>query len=828
MNQSSIELYFNYTFYNVVTLSVIKILLADNVALFHKIIGSALADVNVSFHAVNSLKQAKELLDEMHFDIVCCGLYLADADGLSLLRYFRSNPAYTHNPFLILTGENSFEIRQKALQEGATSIFCKSSELDDLITYLRRFVRQFDKMSGSVLLLEDSISQQKYIKEVLQDAGMEVDAVENVNDALELLDQKVYHLILTDIILQGEKTGLDMVSQVRRLKDARGDTPILAMTKADDAARRIELFRLGINDYLPKPFGAEELIVRVRHLISGSSFVKAQNEMLNNFLKFSVDPVCVVDKQGFVKNRNVLFKQLICHNVDGQNLTYVQELFQDEMQLAQLESCLATTSTGMLVLDVTLSTLNGMHSHQIYVQSFKEVDSNTQCYILMFRDRATDMGLSNQLEYLNQYDPLTNLKNRNCFNNELNKACDKKESFALILLDIHQFKFINSQYGQNSGDAILQMMASHLDEHWGKDALVFRTVADEFAMIVPSLQSYRELEERCFDIQEILTRPCLINKELIQIRVNIAAGVFPNQASQPDTITSLIMGALNLAKSHSKPKPVIIDDLIAAKIQNRNQIRFLLQQALSNDEFELNFQPLIDATTFTVMGCEVLIRWNSPVLGRVAPDEFLPIAETLGLLNDIGDWVIRTSVKYFKKWRKRYPELMLAINVSPSQLDSINFLESLARHVNIFRDEPNIDIEITEQVLMRDPKKVMYLIQSMQSMGLNISIDDFGTGFSSLAYLKQLSFNTIKIDKCFVNDLPHDKDTIAVVLSILDLAKHFSASVVAEGVETLEQANYLRDNGCNILQGYYFSKPIDAHAFENYLNNNYQKAVSSI
>jgi diguanylate cyclase (GGDEF)-like protein len=809
---------------------VLRILLADNVALYQKILGRALADTNAQFFSVSTFAEAQNAIETAQFDVICCAMYLEDATAVNLVKYIRSKEQYKHIPFLILTVDMNINMRQTALQAGATSIFSKSTELDDLIIYLRRFAKQFSLLSGRVLVLEDSQSQREMVVSILQDAGLDVDAYPTVEEGKNAFEENDYDIVITDIILAGKQSGLDMVNVVRRRMDNKGDTPIMAMTYNDDVARRIELFRIGVNDYLAKPFSPDEILVRVRHLLQGFAGARAQQSMLDNMLNFSVDPVCVVDKQGVILHTNSLFDKLI--NIDGNKA--LSKRFLDYIPIAshrmQFKHCLKHNSESMLALDVTIEGKKGEHPYQLLLQSYKDAETNSLMYMILFRDRGAEADLSSKLDYLSEFDSLTNLKNRSAFNRDIEVMATEYPELGIVIINVHQFKFLNEHYSHQVADNILQLIADRLEERFGTFAKVYRIVADEFALISFHQNDIQSLVDYCESVLGVLSRPYFVNGELIKIRPNIGAVAYPAFAETVNRAINLANGALGMAKKLPKAVPVIINKELANQLQDKNQIRFYLQRALERREFKLFYQPQVDAQTRICCGAEALLRWHNEELGDVSPEDFIPIAEGMGILTDIGDWVLREAINQLKVWRELRPDLKMAINVSPSQLQHTNFLENISSSLASLGEDPKIEIEITEQVFLVDPNKAIQQTKTLQSLGVDVSIDDFGTGFSSLAYLKQLAFNTIKIDQYFVFDLPGDRDSAAVVLSILDLAKHFSAFVVAEGVETEAQAQFLTEHGCNVLQGYLFGKPMSAANFDKYLVatvDNQQKKVNA-
>ena len=433
-----------------------------------------------------------------------------------------------------------------------------------------------------------------------------------------------------------------------------------------------------------------------------------------------------------------------------------------------------------------------------------------------FRGVATDITQSKESEdriaYMAHYDGLTGLPNRITMQEHLEKAfrltVDPKTNRALIWLDLDNFKWVNDTLGHPAGDELLRQVSGRLTGLCRDEDVVSRISGDEFALIVE--RSNREtLEDFLDDLVERLSEPYDIWGSTANCSASVGVRLFDSFTQDVRVLLKHADLALYQAKKLGKGNWCMFSDELDEKARARQQIEADLHRALDNDELRVFFQPVVDAETLEISGFETLLRWDHPKRGLVYPGEFIEHAEDIGLITRIGDWVIRAAMSE----ARRLPDhIGISVNISPLQIHSQSLVPTIMQAIAANGIAPErLELEITESVLMSDTEFTLQRLHQIKTIGVRIALDDFGTGFSSLSYLRSFPFDKIKIDKSFVSDLESRADNRAIAVATLNLARSLGMSCTAEGVETGFQADFLRDNGCDNLQGFFISRaqPLD-------------------
>lgn len=421
-----------------------------------------------------------------------------------------------------------------------------------------------------------------------------------------------------------------------------------------------------------------------------------------------------------------------------------------------------------------------------------------------------------QLEYLTSYDPLTGLANRTLFNDHLNsvlvRAKGSKKHIALLVCDLKQFRNINNVYGPETGDRILQETARRLHDLTSDPVNIGRITSDYFVMILHDVGDSTgiayEFENSLFPA---LNQPFLVDNEVIQASFTGGIAVFPGDGDDAETLYRNAEAALKKAKL-SGEKYLFYQPEMTARIAETLQIESKLRAALKEEQYVLHYQPKIDARTRTITGLEALIRWNDPDTGLVPPGKFIPILEETGLILDVGLWAAGKAASDYRKWQKqlKLAPPRIAVNVSSVQLRQKDFVELITRSIRRKGKAIPLEIEITESLIMTDIEQNITKLKAIQMEDIQIAIDDFGTGYSSLSYISRLPINSLKIDRSFIMNMTTKPESMTIVSSIIALAHALNFKVVAEGVETEEQAKLLTLLKCNEMQGFLFSKPLPA------------------
>ena len=414
---------------------------------------------------------------------------------------------------------------------------------------------------------------------------------------------------------------------------------------------------------------------------------------------------------------------------------------------------------------------------------------------------------------------MTELPNRVLLLDRLRQALAQAErdgaQIAVLYIDLDRFKTINDTLGHPAGDELLRQVALRLRTVLREGDTVARLGGDEFVILLPHVLTARDAAQVATKALGTMSVPFSVFGHELHATTSIGLGLFPKDGTDAETLLKHADTALYQAKDRGRQQYQFFDARMNAQAHERLLLENHLRRALPRGELSLHYQPQIDLRSNTVVGVEALLRWQHPERGMVPPDEFIPIAEETGLIAEIGEWALRTACNQASTWQAAgLPAVRMAVNLSVRQLLRQFDLPALVG--TVLRDSglaaPSLDIEITESTLMADPGHAIEVLRELHGMGLQITVDDFGTGYSSLSCLKRLPLDRIKIDQSFVRDIPEDADDVVIVQTILAMAKQLKIGVVAEGVETLAQCQFLREQRCEVAQGYLFSHPLRAEA----------------
>jgi diguanylate cyclase (GGDEF)-like protein len=415
-----------------------------------------------------------------------------------------------------------------------------------------------------------------------------------------------------------------------------------------------------------------------------------------------------------------------------------------------------------------------------------------------------------QIARMAHHDALTDLPNRNLLRERLDDALAESntsgKNFALLCLDLDRFKAVNDNLGHPSGDALLQDVAQRLRECVGDAGTVARLGGDEFAILYTARDQPETAADLADRIVDAINRPYDLNGHCVNVGTSIGVALFPNDGADAEALFRNADLALYKAKADGGNVWRFFKEEMWEKVQARRHFEADLRNALPNGELELFYQPIVSLVSGEVAGLEALLRWRHPQRGLVSPAEFIPLAEEIGAIGAIGDWVIRQACIEAARWPK---DIYVAVNLSPKQFigqSTLGFIVGTALAESGLRPG-RLELEITESVVLDENADTLAILYELRALGIRISLDDFGTGYSSLSYLRKFPFDRIKVDQSFVREMTTREDCSAIVFAVTALAKALRMTTTAEGVETIEQFEQLRIAGCTEVQGYLFSKP---------------------
>lgn len=430
-------------------------------------------------------------------------------------------------------------------------------------------------------------------------------------------------------------------------------------------------------------------------------------------------------------------------------------------------------------------------------------------------DRKMRRQAEGRLHFLAHYDELTGLPNRNQFLLELNSAIkdatDSGQLIAVAYLDLDHFKTTNNSLGYDAGNLLLQMAAERLKDCVDSSCIIARLGADEFTILLRDAGSREEVSQVMSEIQQAMAEPFDIHGCILYIGVSIGLALCPEDAIHANTIMrNADIAKCRVKREGGKHFRFYTADM-AVRLDERLELDHAMRQALPRQEFLLHYQPQVETATGLISAVEVLVRWNRDHKTMIAPCQFIPLAEETGFILPLGEWILRQACIQAQQWHSLGFPLRIAVNVSARQFYQDDLIPMVKAVLDEYSLKPDfLEVEITESAIIQDAKRALNSLDQLQDLGVKVALDDFGTGYSSLTHLKDFKVDTLKIDRSFVMGIPFDKDAMAITAAVIAMAAKLGIRVVAEGVETREQYEFLKAEGCEFVQGYFLGRPVSA------------------
>ena len=419
-----------------------------------------------------------------------------------------------------------------------------------------------------------------------------------------------------------------------------------------------------------------------------------------------------------------------------------------------------------------------------------------------------------QLEYQANHDSLTDLPNRVLFMDRLeqsiNLAQRNGKNVAILFVDLDNFKEINDSLGHDVGDQVLVEVAKRMKNKMRKSDTLSRLGGDEFCVILNNISCIDDVSEIILHGKEILKEPIIIGNHTLYIGMSVGISMYPNDGVKANVLLKNADAAMYKAKGDGRNTYCFYDEAMTERAFERIFLETALREALLNDEFIVYFQPQMNAQENKLVGMEALVRWQHPTMGLISPDKFIPLAEITGMIVELDRIVMKKALMQFKKWHQDgLNPGKLAMNLAMKQIEKDDFVDFVKELLDSQEcTYKNIEFEVTESQIMNNPEQSIEILQQISDLGISIAIDDFGTGYSSLTHLKKLPITKLKIDRSFIKDLPQDAEDSAITKTIINLCSNLNLKVIAEGVETDEQREFILVNGCKFIQGYLYSPPL--------------------
>jgi diguanylate cyclase (GGDEF)-like protein/PAS domain S-box-containing protein len=612
-----------------------------------------------------------------------------------------------------------------------------------------------------------------------------------------------------------------------KIFQAAPGVPILILSEADTEAAAREAVQRGAKDYLLKEQAdGYRLRWTVRTMLDrhAADAVALQNEVANTTLDSIGEAVLRTDIGGNVTYLNRVAEEMtgwFREEALGCPIADVLRLF-DCVTGATVDNAVATvihgdrTATAMTsFISCKLARRDGVElGIENRVTAIDDQVGNLIGAVVVIRDVSAARAASLETSLASQHDTLTNLPNRTLFDDRLKQAISlaerQRKQLAVLFVDLDQFKRINDSLGHTMGDNLLRSVAGRLTACVRRTDTVCRMGGDEFVILLSQVENAEDAAITARKILRAVAAPHIIDNKSLDINVSIGGSTYPGAGQDAESLLSQADAAMYEAKQHGRNRYEFFRSDMRARLATRLLLEGDLRYALGRKEFLLHYQPKINLTTGLVTGMEALIRWLHPKQGMLLPAAFVPIAEECGLILPIGQWVLLEACRQSRAWSDSGLGVMpVAVNVSAVEFQGKDFLSGVRAALIATGMEPqNLELELTESVLMQDAESAVVTLLALKAMGVRLAIDDFGTGYSSFTYLRRFPVDTLKVDQSFVQEITADTEGKTMVDAMINIGKSLNHRVIAEGVETRSQLDFLQRHGCGEGQGYYFSHPV--------------------
>jgi diguanylate cyclase (GGDEF)-like protein/PAS domain S-box-containing protein len=684
-----------------------------------------------------------------------------------------------------------------------------------------------------LLLVEDNQGDARLLQEMLNERslnGTEVSHVTTMSDAESHLGRHVVDIIVLDLGLPDSQG----VEAIRRAHAAAPRVPLVVLTGLDDESLAAQALQEGAQDYLLKgQIDARGLLRSLRYAMERKIMEEAlfaEKERAQVTLNCIGDAVVCTDISG-----DITFLNPMAETMTGWPFTEavgrpITEVFRT-LNATSTEPTETTAELAILqIRSVHLppsSTLIRRDGLEIPIEDSIAAIHDRQGQaigaVIVFRDVSVARAMAQQITHSAEHDFLTGLPNRMLLNDRIGQAIASARRHtrhvAALFLDLDGFKHVNDSLGHPIGDKLLQSVATRLVASVRSADTVSRQGGDEFVVLLPDLQQPEDAAVMAGRILRDVAEPHLVDQHELHVTTSIGVSVFPDDGADAETLIKNADTAMYQAKENGRQSFQFFKPAMNARAVERQSIEESLRRALERQEFTLHYQPKININSGAVTGAEALIRWTHPGRGPISPAQFIPVAEDCGLIVPIGRWVLRQAVRQAQMWVDAgLRPTTMAVNVSAMEFRDDDFLRGLFAILDESRLTPRaLELELTESVLMKRVDSTALILQTLRKSGVQVAIDDFGTGYSSLSYLRKFPIDTLKIDQSFVAQIDGGDDDAAIVAAVLGMARSLKLRVVAEGVETFEQLEFLHERHCEEAQGYYFSRPVPAAQFAKLL-----------
>ncbi|GAV20687.1 cyclic di-GMP phosphodiesterase Gmr [Mariprofundus micogutta] len=679
-----------------------------------------------------------------------------------------------------------------------------------------------------ILYVEDDAGLAGLLKiQIQQRSGYIIDIASDGERGLAELQNNHYDFAIVDYNLP----VLNGLQLIKILKDNGIDTPVIMLTGEGDEEIASEVMRAGAVDYLVKDIrgGHVDKLCSAIQRVQEEQRIKLKKRKKHFDRRRLAETVFDVIKEGImvtdVETRievvNPAFTDITGYTsaeAVGQFAGFLKSDRRDEQLYKRMWQLLEDNDCWEGEL------WNRKKSGEVFlawmvITAIRDSNGDVHRYVGAFSDITERKKDEEEIWHQANFDPLTDLPNRALLVDRASEAMRLAQrehtSMALLFIDLDRFKHINDCYGHAAGDEFLIEVGKRISTALRQSDTVIRLSGDEFIALMPLIHHAEDASRVAEKITSAISQPYVFNGRKAYVSASVGISVYPGDGDSVEQLLAHADMAMYKAKARGRNQHVFFDRKMNEEAERKAIIEQELLQAITENQLAMHFQPVIDLHRNRITHAEALIRWNHPEKGLIMPDDFIPIAEESGLIIPLGGWVIDAVYNQLAEWRGQLNEpLQICLNVSPIQIVHTNLEHQLQAAID--RSEPtdgNVIIEITENVMIEGPERIKEKLDTMKQLGMSFLIDDFGTGFSSMRFLKKMPFDGLKIDRGFVSHVDSDNDKAVLVKAMIEMAHNLNLKVIAEGVERQEELEFLRFHDCDYVQGYLFGRPVSAHEF---------------
>ncbi|HWT00178.1 MAG TPA: EAL domain-containing protein [Pyrinomonadaceae bacterium] len=691
-----------------------------------------------------------------------------------------------------------------------------------------------------ILIADDDAQIREVLHELLGE-DYECAEVSSGEEALERLRAEEFDLVLSDIMMGGI-TGLEMVPQVIELSP---DMVVIMISGEQNIESAIQALRAGAFDYITKPFDLRHVEAAVKRALEHRALRQSKryyenfleeivrertnelhksNQTLSVLIEASPLAIFVLDTGGRVSLWNPAARRMFGWDekeILNKPFPLVPDEGREEFQ-ARFEDALQGKIGGDY--ETRRQRKDGsLIDVDVWWAALRNTANEVSGIMVIVADITERKAAEAKINYLAYHDTLTGLPNRVSFEERLAESVSHagraRGRLAVMFLSLDRFKKFNDTLGHVIGDRLLRNVAERLTEAMRDGDTVARFGSDEFAFLLTRIEGADDAARAAREFQRVLDPLFLVEEHELYVTGSIGIGLYPEDGADAQELLKSAGSALYRAKQSGGNNYQFYTADMNERALHRLALENKLRWAMERGEFRVYYQPQVSIGTGRVTGMEALVRWQHPEMGLVSPAEFIPLAEDTGLISPIGEWVLRTACAQARKWQDDgFEQLRVGVNLSPRQFqqpDLVPMVERLLKETGL--DAASLELEVTESSVMKNAESSIRTLGELKAMGIKIAVDDFGSGYSSLSYLKSLPIDVLKIDQSFVRDMTADAKDAAIVMAIIQLAHSLQLEVKAEGVETEEQLRFLSLLRCDAMQGYLFCRPLPVDAFEQLL-----------